>query len=447
MLECRPDLQIAGSAGAGLIQTRYPLKSHDVRKLRLCASCKSLASMDDLIEVAGELLDGHCAYARLGDEGVLALPQEQQGKLRVSQIGVPLMKQILAQREERAASPPREAKAVAGQLLGPVVRAAVFSFPVDFSADTQVVRDALERLTRRCERAVAAHAPNTARAWKTDWEAFIGFCEAHRLSPFPTSPETVCRFIEQRALTNKPATLRRLKSSIAKVHQLAGLPDPCKDEDVSLALTAATRGRGAQDQARPMIWDELARFFLIPPRSLRDIRDRAMAAVGYDGMCRPSELVGFEVGDFSFPARGAASVYFRTSKTDQSGEGAYAYLAGSTVRLVQAWLEATKIDSGPVFRHIRGKQKLGEPLNPEAVTHTLRRIALKIGLSGSDHQETSGHSLRVGATQDLLAQGANTASVANAGRWKSETMVIRYDRRRAVGRGAMAQLARAQGRE
>jgi hypothetical protein len=56
----------------------------------------------------------------------------------------------------------------------------------------------------------------------------------------------------------------------------------------------------------------------------------------------------------------------------------------------------------------------------------------------------SGHSARVGATQDLLAKNFSGAAILRQGRWKTERMVIRYGQRIIAGQSAMAQLLRTE---
>lgn len=59
----------------------------------------------------------------------------------------------------------------------------------------------------------------------------------------------------------------------------------------------------------------------------------------------------------------------------------------------------------------------------------------------------SGHSVRIGATQDLLALNIDLASVMQAGRWKSTVMPMRYGEEVLAARGGMARAAEKQGRE
>ena len=53
----------------------------------------------------------------------------------------------------------------------------------------------------------------------------------------------------------------------------------------------------------------------------------------------------------------------------------------------------------------------------------------------------SGHSVRVGATQDLLSFNMDLPSVIQAGRWKSNRMPMRYGEHLLAARGAMARVA------
>jgi hypothetical protein len=61
--------------------------------------------------------------------------------------------------------------------------------------------------------------------------------------------------------------------------------------------------------------------------------------------------------------------------------------------------------------------------------------------------QVSGHSIRVGATQDLLALNIDLASVMQAGRWKTNRMPMRYGEHVLAARGGMARAAQEQGRD
>jgi integrase len=85
------------------------------------------------------------------------------------------------------------------------------------------------------------------------------------------------------------------------------------------------------------------------------MRDRALLLLGFAGAFRRSELVGLDVADLEF-ARAGLIVTLRKSKTDQEGRSRRLGIPfGSSeqtcpVRSLQAWLEAARINEGPVFR-------------------------------------------------------------------------------------------------
>lgn len=57
----------------------------------------------------------------------------------------------------------------------------------------------------------------------------------------------------------------------------------------------------------------------------------------------------------------------------------------------------------------------------------------------------SGHSLRGGDTQDLLAAGVGRPGLMQAGRWSSPVMLARCTERLLATRGAVARVRRAKG--
>ncbi len=68
-------------------------------------------------------------------------------------------------------------------------------------------------------------------------------------------------------------------------------------------------------------------------------------------------------------------------------------------------------------------------------------------MSAKQVRRVSGHSVRVGAAQDLLALNIDLASVMQAGRWKSTRMPMRYGEEALAARGGMSRAAEAQGRD
>ncbi|CAK0749276.1 hypothetical protein CCP3SC1_1850003 [Gammaproteobacteria bacterium] len=71
--------------------------------------------------------------------------------------------------------------------------------------------------------------------------------------------------------------------------------------EVKLAMKHITRTKGTrQRQAGPLNRGLVDKMLLAHQGTLRDKRDLAMLAVGYDTLCRRSEIAAFTVSDFSF---------------------------------------------------------------------------------------------------------------------------------------------------
>jgi hypothetical protein len=61
--------------------------------------------------------------------------------------------------------------------------------------------------------------------------------------------------------------------------------------------------------------------------------------------------------------------------------------------------------------------------------------------------KVSGHSTRVGATQDLATLDVDLAAITQAGGWKSTRMPLHYAEKINAGRSGMARAAAASGRD
>jgi integrase len=247
-------------------------------------------------------------------------------------------------------------------------------------------------------------------------------------------------------------------STIALAHRVAKQLNPCDDEAVRLEIKGLTNALGVrQRQARGLGWAEIKQFLETAGDSLPATRERALVCVAYDTMARRSELVALEVEDFDFLPDGTGRALIRRSKTDQVGEGNTAYLSRTTVRHLKRWLEAAEIKEGAVFRRVigrgafttdyHGKGRSGERLSVDGVAQAFKRVAKWIELPADEVAQVSGHSIRVGATQDLLALNIDLASVMQAGRWKTNRMPMRYGEHALAARGGMARAAGAQGRD
>ncbi len=318
---------------------------------------------------------------------------------------------------------------------------------------------ALEPLRAWWQRARRVYPEATLKAWRCDWAVYWGFCEPRQLVPLPATPETVAGFVLYcKEAGKKPATVRRYLSTIARFHRAAQLFNPCSSEAVQMEVKGMTNEVSSrQRQARGLGMGEIQTFLKSPGNNFPTLRERAMLCVAYDAMTRRSELIAIDVEDVNFSADGTGRLLIRRSKTDQAGQGHIAYLSRQTVRFLKAWLKAAGIKDGAVFRRIvgrgtvtydgKGRGRIAGRLSPEAVARAFKAVARYLKLPAEDVEGISGHSVRVGATQDLLALNVDLASVMREGRWKSVRMPMRYGEHVMAARGGMARAAEAQGRD
>jgi integrase len=129
-------------------------------------------------------------------------------------------------------------------------------------------------------------------------------------------------------------------------------------------------------------------------------------------------------------------------------KGRAAYLSRETVKSLKIWLEQSKITEGAVFRRLVGRAQVGGPLNPGSIAPIFKRVARWIGMPERFVGRVSGHSTRVGATQDLAALDIDLAAITQAGGgWKSTRMPLQYAERMNAARSGMARAAERAGRD
>lgn len=286
-----------------------------------------------------------------------------------------------------------------------------------------------------------AYSENTIRSYRADFSAFETWCQSEGYVSLPALPETVAEFVKAQSGILAPATVSRRRAGIAKMHQLLKLPSPVKSEEVNLATRTMYRQMGRrQTQAMGLTRALKQKLIEASPKSLSGTRDRALISVGYDTLCRRSELVQLQIEDLKIRSDGNGSILVRRSKADQFGTGRLAYLSSETLSLLNSWLEASKVETGPIFRSIQHGRVTSNALPDSFVPKILKKLAIKAGLKDEVVANLSGHSMRVGAAQDMAAAGIDIGAIMHSGGWKSPEMVMRYIEHLEIDRSGMARL-------
>ncbi|HSF93088.1 MAG TPA: tyrosine-type recombinase/integrase, partial [Paracoccaceae bacterium] len=256
---------------------------------------------------------------------------------------------------------------------------------------------------------------------------FERWCDEEGLVPFPAEIETLCLFLEAQGSMVSPGTVRRRIYGIRKAHRLLDLPDPTRHENVNLALRKARRMKpNRPKQAKGMTREYLERFLEVQPESPWGIRNRAMLSLGYDLLTRRSELVALRAEDVSWRKDGTLRVLIRRSKSDQFGQGRIAFTSRRSAQLLDEWLAFRGMHIAPLFCPIYQGKAINRNLTDMVLRRLIRDSAEKAGFDRSVVKQFSGHSMRVGAAQDLLSAGHDTAAIMRAGGWKSIDVLARY---------------------
>lgn len=282
----------------------------------------------------------------------------------------------------------------------------------------------LESLLARCE---GAYSPRTLSSYRQDLKCFIAWCEREQQGCLPATPQAVAAFTEEQIAAYRLSTIRRRISAINFAHRMSDLPDPTRHSSVRLALRRALRAKVRRpEQVLGLTSVLLKKIVAASPHTLAGLRDAALFSVGYDTLCRSYELVLICVGHIEFHSDGSASVLIPRSKADLAGDGRIAYLSPATVNLVEQWLEQAGIGDGPLFRGLHLGRVSERPLDTSTIRRITKRAARLAGIEEEIVQGLSGHSMRVGAAQDMMAAGFDLISIMQAGGWKTPAVAVRY---------------------
>ncbi|MEY9428985.1 integrase [Bradyrhizobium ottawaense] len=267
---------------------------------------------------------------------------------------------------------------------------------------------------------------NSRRAYESDLREF-----QRGGGIIPASPETLAEYLACNAARLSVATLVRRLASISKAHQVRGVVNPVQSPLVRATLRGIKRAYGcAQNQAKPLLRDELIQVLDATGRRAKDLRDRALLLVGWAGPLRRSELVNLD-SDHVEHVRQGIILHIQNSKTDQEARGQkvgipFARGRWCPVAALEAWLAISGISEGPIFRPVDRHGRVHDcRLSGEAVGEVIRE---RINAAGLDQCGYSGHSLRAGLATSASQMGVPTFKIRAQTRHASEAMLNRYIR-------------------
>lgn len=286
----------------------------------------------------------------------------------------------------------------------------------------------LDAIFARCE---GAYSDLTLSGYRKDLDIFAEWCRENNAAFLPTSPNSVARFFDDQLQTCRYATIRRRASAIRFAHVLSDLPCPIGHSDVFLSMRRAARMKGRRPKqvlglTRPLLDKMLAAC----PDTLAGARDAALLSIGYDTLCRSSELSWMRVEDVHLEQ---SKVYIPRAKSDPFGDGRFARLTPSTKERVSLWLLIGKLKRGALFRGLHTGSVSERHLDTSSIRRIVKSRARRAGMN-QEAIRLSGHSMRVGAAQDLMQAGYSELAIMKAGGWKNYDIVARYvENRECIG--------------
>lgn len=228
-----------------------------------------------------------------------------------------------------------------------------------------------------------------------------------------------------------PSTLDRRIASWRVFHRMRNLASPF---DAPLVRQARAKARRAAARprvpksARPITRDVLEALLSACGPSLRGIRDRAILVTGWaSGGRRRSEIVGLRREDVSledFEKQGLLWLNMIETKTTQQGATPRLVLKGRAARLLVAWIDAAKINDGPLFRAIsKADRPLSRGLSPDAIYQILKRRLVQAGLP-ADY--ATPHGLRSGFLTQAALDGAPVQAAMRLSLHRSAAQAQQY---------------------
>jgi site-specific recombinase XerD len=294
----------------------------------------------------------------------------------------------------------------------------------NLNQDTKLLQETIAKID-------GAYAPSTIRAYRADFSDFLSFCHDENTQALPAEANSVVKYICKLTGSGRSsASIRRALCGLSAIHRLNRLEDPTKDPDVNLEMRRMHRKLGrSSKQALGININTLEKLLLATDDSIRGIRDRALLLVAYDTLCRRSELVSLRVKDVKTNTKDdieSSSILLRKSKTDQSSTGKWLHLSKRASQALAEWIKKLPEGQEMLFCGLNRSLDTSAQIGVGQINRIYKKIAQKAELDESEIENISGHSIRVGAAQDLLNSGASMPIIMQRGRWSKTDTVMRY---------------------
>ncbi|CAM5791466.1 Tyrosine recombinase XerC [Castellaniella caeni] len=253
---------------------------------------------------------------------------------------------------------------------------------------------------------------------------------AHDL-PVSVDAALVAARVKRRPGPFKLATVRHRLAVLSEAHETKGLPNPCRSRAVQLVMerthSAYAKRGGCSVHKDALTKEPLEKLLATCDDSLIGLRDRALLLFAWaSGGRRRSEVVRATVENTHRVPEGFLFM-MGVSKTNQQGAARADQnkpVVGRAALALEAWLAASQIKSGSIFRRVRRGGVIGGTLGAEAVRRIVLARATKAGVEG----DYTAHSLRSGFVTEAGRQGLPLGDIMGMTGHASVASVIGYHR-------------------
>ncbi|NOG31692.1 site-specific integrase [Halomonas sp. TBZ9] len=273
-------------------------------------------------------------------------------------------------------------------------------------------------------------SPNTVRAMRADLKVYqqAGGC-------LPATETEIVNYLSaQNALGKAPATLVRYANSLHMWHRYHDLPSPVKTIAVRSVIRGIKRSRDMRQASAPALRLKELHALLdsLDRETLYGLRDAAMFALAFYGACRRSEVVAITVDDIEWRPEGII-VTVHHSKTNKSGRVETKSIVRASekarycpVRLLEAWLQASDIRRGAIFRAVSLAGRIGAGRLSAQNIHVRMQKALETaGLAAKGY---SPHSFRAGFITEAHLRGRSNVQIKRVSGHRDQRTFEQYIR-------------------
>lgn len=299
---------------------------------------------------------------------------------------------------------------------------------------------------------------NTRKNLKADWVSWLRFIEAdigmNVFSTYSMDQQLAplmayCQYLVDRNL--KANSIRRRLAGLSSMLRLLGINDGVTGNPrfKFFAKNLLEARAVPSEQATPIdkaILDESLKM-AFDSQNIKLIRAAVIVQLGFDSLCRASELMAVRQSDIRFNPDGSGVLFVRRSKSDQVALGSYRAFSATAGALIKKWIKMARLAGReeyllcPVSAHSNAITRRNREIPETPIGYS--SVLSDIKLFGSKY---TAHSTRVGGLLALVKNGAKDYQIQLAGGWKSSTMIAHYSRELNVEEGAMRELFESMGR-